>query len=298
MPELEVRNLSKRFGKTLAVDDLSFAVEAGQVTGFLGPNGAGKTTTMRALLGLVRPSAGEALVEGRPPVEMTDPLRTIGAALEATAFHPGRNGRNHLRVLAAAAGIPTSRVEEVLEMVELTGAAGRRVKGYSLGMRQRLALAAALLGEPQILILDEPANGLDPQGMRWLRDLLREQAAEGRTVLISSHLLGEVAQTADELIVIRDGKLVAKASLDEFTSTEVSQMRVRSSDPEALAGGLARRGATVDRDGDAGLLVRGISGEEIGALALEQGIAIHELAPLRSSLEERFLEVTGEEATQ
>jgi ABC-2 type transport system ATP-binding protein len=298
VPELEVRNLSKRFGKTIAVDDLSFSVDSGQVTGFLGPNGAGKTTTMRALLGLVRPSAGEALVEGRPPVEMTDPLRTIGAALEATAFHPGRSGHNHLRVLAAAAGIPTSRVEEVLEMVELTGAANRRVKGYSLGMRQRLALAAALLGEPRILILDEPANGLDPQGMRWLRDLLREQASEGRTVLISSHLLAEVAQTADELVVIRDGKLVAKASLDEFTSTEVSQMRVRSSDPEALAGGLTRRGAAVDRDGDAGLLVRGISGEEIGALALEQGIAIHELAPLRSSLEERFLEVTGEEAGQ
>ena len=218
LPELEVRNLTKRYGKTLAVDDLSFSVEAGRVTGFLGPNGAGKTTTMRALLGLVRPTRGEALVDGGPPAEMSDPLRTVGAALEATAFHPGRSGRNHLRVLAASAGIPGSRVAEVLEMVELTGAAGRRVKGYSLGMRQRLALAAALLGEPRILILDEPANGLDPQGMRWLRDLLRAQAAEGRTVLVSSHLLSEVAQTADELIVIRDGKLVAQASLDEFTS--------------------------------------------------------------------------------
>ena len=183
MPELEVRQLSKRYRKTVAVDDLSFTVEAGRVTGFLGPNGAGKTTTMRALLGLLRPSAGEALVEGSPPTAMADPLRTIGAALEATAFHPGRSGRNHLRGLAAAAGIPRSRVEEVLEMVELTGAADRRVKGYSLGMRQRLALAAALLGDPRILILDEPANGLDPQGMRWLRDLLRAQAAEGRTVL-------------------------------------------------------------------------------------------------------------------
>ena len=189
MPELEVRGLTKRYGGTVAVDNLSFAVEAGKVTGFLGPNGAGKTTTMRALLGLLRPSSGEALVEGRPPVAMADPLRTIGAALEATAFHPGRSGRNHLRTLAVAAGISDSRVKEVLEMVELTGAAGRRVKGYSLGMRQRLALAAALLGEPRILILDEPANGLDPQGMRWLRDLLREQAAGGRTVLVSSHLL-------------------------------------------------------------------------------------------------------------
>jgi ABC-2 type transport system ATP-binding protein len=298
LPELEVRNLSKRYGKTVAVDDLSFSVEAGQVTGFLGPNGAGKTTTMRALLGLVRPSAGEALVEGRPPAEMTEPLRTIGAALEASAFHPGRSGRNHLRVLAASAGIPASRIEEVLEMVELSGSADRRVKSYSLGMRQRLALAAALLGEPRILILDEPANGLDPQGMRWLRDLLREQAAGGRTVLVSSHLLAEVAQTADELIVIRDGALVAKASLDEFTATEASQMRVRSSSPDRLAAGLRGRGATVERDDGAALLVGGMDGEAIGKLALELGIAIHELAPLRSSLEERFLELTGEDAVQ
>lgn len=296
MPELEVRNLSKRFGKTVAVDDLSFSVDAGQVTGFLGPNGAGKTTTMRALLGLVKPSTGEALVEGRAPAEMRDPLRTIGAALEATAFHPGRSGRNHLRVLAASAGIAERRIEEVLEMVELTGSAGRRVKGYSLGMRQRLALAAALLGEPRILILDEPANGLDPQGMRWLRDLLREQAAAGCTVLVSSHLLAEVAQTADELIVIRDGKLVAKTSLDKFTTGAASQMRVRCSDPEALAAALTEHGTSVERDGQGALLAREIEGERIGELALAGGIAIHELAPLRSSLEERFLEVTGEEA--
>jgi ABC-2 type transport system ATP-binding protein len=294
---LEVCNLSKRYGRTVAVDDLSFAVEPGRVTGFLGPNGAGKTTTMRALLGLLRPSAGEALVDGRPPAEMGDPLRTIGAALEATAFHPGRSGRNHLRVLAATAGIPASRIEQVLAMVELSDSADRRVKGYSLGMRQRLALAAALLGEPRILILDEPANGLDPQGMRWLRDLLREQAAGGRTVLVSSHLLSEVAQTADELIVIRDGKLVAEASLDEFTTGGAAPMlvRVRASDPDRLAAGLTGRGASVERDGEAALLVSGMSGEEIGGLALELGLAIHELAPLRSSLEERFLELTGEE---
>ena len=298
MPELEVRNLTKRFGKTVAVDDLSFSVEAGQVTGFLGPNGAGKTTTMRALLGLIRPTSGEAMVEGRPPAEMAEPLRTVGAALEATAFHPGRSGRNHLRVLAASAGIPASRIEEVLEMVELSGSASRRVGGYSLGMRQRLALAAALLGEPRILILDEPANGLDPQGMRWLRDLLRGQAAAGRTVLVSSHLLSEVAQTADELIVIRNGKLIAKASLDEFTSGEASQLRVRCSDPARLAEALPGRGASVARDGDAALLVSGSGsgGEAIGELALELGIAIHELTPLRSNLEERFLELTGEEA--
>lgn len=295
MAELEVRNLTKRFGKTVAVDDLSFSVEAGRVTGFLGPNGAGKTTTMRALLGLVRPSEGEALVEGKRPVAMKEPLRTVGAALEATAFHPSRSGRNHLRVLATSAGIPRSRVEEVLEMVELSGAASRRIKGYSLGMRQRLALAAALLGEPRILILDEPANGLDPQGMRWLRDLLRDQAAAGRTVLVSSHLLSEVAQTAEQLVVIRQGRLVAEASLDEFTTGPASQMRVRTSDPESLATALRAKGASIDRDGDGALLVRGVDGEEIGDLALADGVAIYELAPMRSSLEERFLEVTGEE---
>ena len=295
MPELEVRGLTKRYGQTVAVDDLSFAVEAGRVTGFLGPNGAGKTTTMRALLGLLRPSRGEALVEGSSPVEMADPLRTIGAALEATAFHCGRSGRNHLRTLAAAADIPSSRVEEVLEMVELSGAADRRVKGYSLGMRQRLALAAALLGEPRILILDEPANGLDPQGMRWLRDLLRDQAAGGRTVLVSSHLLSEVAQTADELVMIRGGKLVAQTSLAEFTAGAGSQIRVRASKLDALEAELAGQGATIGRDGAEALLVTGLASERIGELALARGIAIHELATQQRSLEERFFELMGDE---
>jgi len=295
LPELEVRNLTKRYGKTVAVDDLSFAVEAGRVTGFLGPNGAGKTTTMRALLGLLRPSSGEALVEGAPPVTMTDPLRTIGAALEATAFHPGRSGRNHLRTLAVAAGIPASRVEEVLEMVELDGAADRRVKGYSLGMRQRLALAAALLGEPRILILDEPANGLDPQGMRWLRDLLRDQAAGGRTVLVSSHLLSEVSQTADELVMIRGGKLVAQTSLAEFTGGGGGQIRVRAADISRLGAALGEGTGSVARDGDEALLVSGVDAKEIGELALRQGIALHELAPQQRSLEERFIELMGDE---
>jgi ABC-2 type transport system ATP-binding protein len=294
VPELEVRHLTKRYRKTLAVDDLSFSVQAGRVTGFLGPNGAGKTTTMRALLGLLRPSAGEALVEGSRPAAMADPLRTIGAALEATAFHPGRSGRNHLRGLAAAAGIPASRVGEVLEMVELTGAANRRVKGYSLGMRQRLALAAALLGDPRILILDEPANGLDPQGMRWLRDLLRAQAAEGRTVFVSSHVLSEVSQTADELILIRDGKLISQTTLEEFTGAEQGPVRVRAADPERLAAALAGRGGRVEPD-EGALLVSGLDGKAIGELALAEGIALHELAPRQSSLEERFLEVMGEE---
>jgi ABC-2 type transport system ATP-binding protein len=296
MPELEVRKLTKRYGgKTLAVDDLSFAVESGRVTGFLGPNGAGKTTTMRALLGLLAPSSGEALVEGKPPAAMSDPLRTIGAALEATAFHPGRSGRNHLRGLAAAASIPSSRVDEVLEMVELGGAGRRRVKGYSLGMRQRLALAGALLGEPRILILDEPANGLDPQGMRWLRDLLKAQAAEGRTVLVSSHVLSEVAQTADELILIRNGRLVAQTSLKDFVAGGRSPSRVRCGDADALRAALARAGATVGADEDGALLVSDVEIERIGELALAAGIALHELAPQRSSLETRFLEVMGEE---
>ncbi len=294
MAQLEVRNLTKRYGKTVAVDDLSFSVKAGQVTGFLGPNGAGKTTTMRALLGLVRPSRGEALIEGRPAAAMEQPLQTIGAALEATAFHPGRSGRNHLRTLAAAAQIPRSRVEEVLELVELKGAADRRVKGYSLGMRQRLALAAALLGEPRILILDEPANGLDPQGMRWLRDLLRDQAAGDRAVLVSSHVLSEVDQTADELVMIRGGKLVTQTSLAEFT-TGAGRIRVRASRPGELRAALKREGAGVREGSDGALEVSGIEREPLGDLALRLGIAIYELVPERSSLEERFIELMDED---
>jgi ABC-2 type transport system ATP-binding protein len=295
MAELEVRNLTKRYGSTVAVDDLSFAVQAGRVTGFLGPNGAGKTTTMRALLGLLRPTRGDALVEGQPPAAMERPLATIGAALEATAFHPGRSGRNHLRGLAAAAEIPQARVEEVLAMVELSGAANRRVKGYSLGMRQRLALAAALLGEPRILILDEPANGLDPQGMRWLRDLLKGQAEAGRTVLVSSHVLSEVAQVADELIVIRDGKLVSQSTLDEFTAGGREVLRLRTPRPEALVATLEERGASVEHEDGGALLISGLSGEQVGDLALEAGSPVHELAPQQSSLEARFLEVMDED---
>jgi ABC-2 type transport system ATP-binding protein len=294
---LEVRNLSKRYGRTLAVDDLSFAVEPGRVTGFLGPNGAGKTTTMRALLGLLRPTAGSALVEGAEPATMADPLRTIGAALEATAFHPGRSGRNHLRTLAAAGRIAPSRVDEVLEMVELTGAAGRRVKGYSLGMRQRLALAAALLGQPRILILDEPANGLDPQGMRWLRDLLKAQAGEGRTVFVSSHLLAEMEQIADELIVVRGGKLVTQTSSAELAASGSVASRVRTSDVERLGAALRERGAEVrpDEDAEGAVLVSGVSNESIGDLARDLGLSIYELAPQRETLEERFLELTSDE---
>src|SRR3954462_11727891 len=214
---LAVHELTKRFGSTVAVDHLSFQATPGRVLGFLGPNGAGKTTTLRTLLGLTRPTSGEATVDGQRYGALRDPIRVVGAVLEGPQFHPGRTGRNHLRVLATAAGLPTSRVDEVLRLVELDGAGGKRVKTYSLGMRQRLSLAGALLGDPRALVLDEPANGLDPQGIRWLRDFLRRQAAEGRTVPISSHVRAEVAETVDEVVVVNRGRLVAQGSLDELT---------------------------------------------------------------------------------
>ena len=212
---IDVTSLTKRFGETLAVDDLSFRVEPARVTGFLGPNGAGKTTTMRSVLGLVRPTSGSATVLGKQFRDLDEPARRCGAILEATAFHPGRSGRNHLLVLATAAGIPDARVDEVLQLVELTDAAKRRTGGYSLGMRQRLALAAALLGDPDVLVLDEPANGLDPAGVRWLRDMLRTLAERGRTILVSSHILSEVETIADEIVIIHRGRFVASGTTQE-----------------------------------------------------------------------------------
>src|SRR6266508_6719142 len=216
-PVVRVRAVTKRFGDVTAVDDLTFSLERGTVTGFLGPNGAGKTTTLRLLLGLAEPSAGEALVFGRRYRELEQPIRRVGAVLESTDYHPGRSGRNHLRTLAHAAELPFTRVEEVLELVELRKAAGRPVRTYSLGMRQRLGVAAALLGDPELLILDEPANGLDPAGMRWLRTFLQGLAAEGRTVLVSSHLLAEISQTVDQIVVIDHGRRLARGRLDELT---------------------------------------------------------------------------------
>ena len=294
MATIEIRELSKSFGATRAVDDLSFAVPAGRVTGFLGPNGAGKSTTLRAILGLVRPDAGQALVDGRPFRELDDPLFRVGGALEAASFHPGRSGRAHLRSIAAVAGIPGSRVEELLELVELTGAAGRRAGGYSLGMRQRLALASALIGDPEVLILDEPANGLDPQGIRWLRDLLRGFAGEGRAILVSSHLLAEISQTVDALVVIRRGRLVAEGTIAELTAGD-GAVRVRSPRMPELAELLVSHGATTESlDGDR-MQVRGTDAEAIGTLAAERGIALFELTPLEASLEDAFLELTGDE---
>ncbi len=294
---IEIQSLSKRYGATVAVDDLSFSVAPGSVLGFLGPNGAGKTTTLRVLLGLARPSAGGATIDGRDYADLEDPIGTVGAVLDSSGFHPGRRGRNHLRVIARAAGLPAARVDEVLDLVELREAAERRIGGYSLGMKQRLNLAAALLGDPGVLVLDEPANGLDPQGIRWLRDFLRAMAAEGRTVLISSHVLAEVSQTVDEVVVISKGRLRAHSTLSELTAIRGggTVVRVRSPEADRLAGLLEAAGGSVERSGEA-LAVRGIGAERVGEEAAGAGVVLHELgAAEESSLEDVFLELTAEE---
>src|SRR5215207_9272428 len=292
---IDIDHLTKRYGETVAVDDLSFKVEPGRLVGFLGPNGAGKTTTLRALLGLIRPTEGTATVEGRTFVALEDPAHTVGAVLDGGMLHPSRSGRNHLRMLARAAGVPNSRADELLELVDLTDAADRRAGGYSLGMRQRLGLPAALLGDPRVLVLDEPANGLDPQGIRWLRDFLRSLAAEGRAVLVSSHVLAEVAQTADEVVVIARGRSVAQAPLAELTARSGGGMRVTGPDVAKLGELLRADGADVSGDGDRAILVRGRTGEDIGRVIAGNGIVISELAPSGSSLEEIFFELTGAE---
>jgi ABC-2 type transport system ATP-binding protein len=290
---IEVESLTKRFGKTLAVDDLTFDVQPGAITGFLGPNGAGKSTTLRAVLGLVRPDRGRTTVLGVPYAELDRPLHRVGAVLEASDMHPGRSGRNHLRALAAAAGLPGSRVDAVLELVELGGAARRRAGGYSLGMRQRLGLASALLGDPEVLVLDEPANGLDPQGIRWLRTFLRSLADEGRTILVSSHVLAEVAQTVDSVVIIHRGKLIRHATMAEVEAIAVGAARVRSPEAERLATLLAGAGMTVRSLGDGGLAVEAAP-ERIGELAAANGVVLHELTAERATLEEVFLELTGD----
>ena len=290
-------SLSKRFGKTQAVSDLSFRVEPGTITGFLGPNGAGKSTTLRAILGLVHPDAGRATVLGLPYRQLDRPLHRVGAVLEASEVHPGRSGRNHLRVQAAAAGLPRSRVEEVLSLVELSAAAKRRVKGYSLGMRQRLGLATALLGDPEVLVLDEPANGLDPAGIRWLRDFLRSLAAERRTILVSSHVLSEVSQTADSVVIIHRGTLVQQGSIAEVVAGAQGATRVRSPQAQRLRDLLAAEGATVTEVGD-GLLAANVRPERVGEVAAANGVVLHELTVEYATLEEVFLELTGGETTQ
>jgi ABC-2 type transport system ATP-binding protein len=295
---IEVEHLTKRFRKTTAVDDLSFKVRDGAITGFLGPNGAGKTTTLRIVLGLVRPTSGRATVKGQPYRRLADPLSQVGAVLEASSFHPGRSGRDHLRVVATAAGIDRRRVEEVLALVQLTEDGSRRVGGYSLGMRQRLSLGAALLGDPGVLVLDEPANGLDPQGIRWLRDLLRTLAAEGRTILISSHVLPEIEQIADEVVIVHRGKFVEQATTSELAARITGGIRVRSPQADRLRGLLEEAGLGVtSAEGDL-IVVGDGSAERIGELAAANGIVLHELTAEKATLEEAFLELTGHETTR
>ena len=287
-------SLTKRFGKLTAVDDLSFALESGTITGFLGPNGAGKTTTLRMLLGLAEPTSGRALVFDQPYAQLDRPALRVGAVLEATDFHPGRSGRDHLRTLGEAVDLPASRVDEVLRLVELDGAAKRRVKGYSLGMRQRLGLASALLGDPELLVLDEPANGLDPEGVRWLRDFLRAFASDGRTVLISSHVLAEVAQTVDQVLIINRGRLVIETSLDQLTTRVGGSVRIRTPQLPRLVEALRHEQIETTISNDHALLAHGTTSERVGDVAFAAGIPIHELVAEGSSLEEVFLELTSE----
>lgn len=287
---VEVQGLTKRFGSFTAVDDLSFTVEPGTVTGFLGPNGAGKTTTLRMLLDLVRPSAGTATIGGVPYHRLSDPLGTVGAALEATGFHPGRSGRDHLRVLAAASGIPDHRVDELLELTGIPAFARARAGTYSMGMRQRLGLAAALLGDPRVLLLDEPGNGLDPEGIRWLRGFLRHLADQGKTVLISSHLLAEVEQTADSVVIIANGRLVREGSVAELTGGDGSL--VRTADPARLAEALARAGVDAVPQPDGSLLAATSDLRLIGDVALTAGVPVWELRAKTADLEELFFQLT------
>ena len=291
-PAIVAEGLTKRYGAVTAVDDLSFEVRAGAVTGFLGPNGAGKTTTLRMVLGLARPTAGSATIFGQPFAALPDPARSVGANLEVCGMHPGRSGRNHLRALAALAGLPAPRVEEVLDLVEMREAADRRAGGYSTGMRQRLGLAATLLGDPEVLVLDEPANGLDPQGIRWLRDFLRGVASEGRTVLVSSHVLSEVEQTVDDVVVIHRGRLVQSGPIASLLTGE--GVRVRSPRADELASALARDGAEVRTEGDV-LHVQGRTTDQVGDLAFAIGVPLHELAVEAASLEEIFFRLTSEQ---
>ncbi len=291
---IEVRGLTKRYGDVLAVDDLSFDVVPGKVTGFLGPNGAGKSTTMRMVLGLDRPTSGSALVDGRPFATLAEPLREVGALLDPGSVHPGRTGRNHLRVAARTNGIPLRRVDEVVELVGLGRAARRRIAGYSLGMRQRLGIAAALLGDPRVLLFDEPVNGLDLDGVRWIRGLLRQLADEGRTVLVSSHLLSEMEQIADRLVVIGRGRLIADATTAEILSgLGHGQVRVRSSESGALLDRLRESGLPVQRVGPDELQVGDATAEGVGDVANAAHIPLRHLSEVARSLEDAYLALTA-----
>jgi ABC-2 type transport system ATP-binding protein len=286
---IEVRNLTKRFGTFTAVDNLSFTVEPGRITGFLGPNGAGKTTTLRMLLGLVNPSSGAATIGGHDYHDITQPMSVVGSALEATNFHPGRTGRDHLLVLADTAGVGARRVDEMLELVGIPAAARKRAGGYSMGMRQRLGLAAAMLGDPQVLILDEPANGLDPEGIRWLRGFLRHLSAQGKTVLISSHMLQEVEQTVDDVVIINNGRLIKQGAMDDLHGE--AHTIVRTTDLDALAGALRVADVTSEVK-DGALLAETHDLRLIGDVALKAGLPVHELRKTTTDLEALFFELT------
>lgn len=291
---IEVRGLTKRYGDQVAVDNLTFAVEPGRVTGFLGPNGAGKSTTMRLILGLDTPSAGSALVNGQPFSAQPWPLRAVGAVLDPKAFHPHRTARKHLLAVAATVNEGATRVEEVLHLVGLSDVADKRAGGFSLGMSQRLSLAAALIGDPRVLILDEPVNGLDPDGVRWIRMLLRSLADEGRTVFLSSHLMSEMSQTADHLVVIGKGRLIADMSMEALLATAEPSVRVHSLDDDKLRSVLSAAGAEVEPSDGGGLTVRQRTSEEVSRIAMKHQIVLTELGASHQSLEEAFMNLTEE----
>ena len=296
-PAIVVQGLTKRYGELTAVDDLSFAVRRGAVTGFLGPNGAGKTTVLKVIVGVARPSAGRALINGTPIDSMASDAHKLGVYIEPCGAHPGRSGRDHLRSLAALAGLPRGRVDELLAIVGLEQAGGRRVGKYSTGMRQRLGLASALLGDPDILVLDEPLNGLDPQGIRWLRRLLRERAAGGRTVLLSSHVLTEAAQTVDDVVVIHRGRLVRQGSIEELERLGGGGVLVSTPTRERLALAVEQAGGRVElQEGEGRLVIEGMDAAQVGELAHDERVVLHELSPRGASLEDVFFSLTEKEA--
>jgi ABC-2 type transport system ATP-binding protein len=291
---IEAEGLTKRYGDTLAVDDLSFSVEPGKITGFLGPNGAGKTTTMRLIMGLDRPTAGQVTINGKRFGAVDQPMRQVGALLDAKAMHGGRSAYNHLLCLAQSNNLPRRRVDEVLGLVGLTGVARKRAKGFSLGMGQRLGIAAALLGDPQILMFDEPVNGLDPEGILWIRNLMKALAAEGRTIFVSSHLMSEMENTADHLLVIGRGRLIADCTVEEFIAANSQQnVRVRTPQADLLSKLVAAAGATVREDGDGSMVISGLDPDRVGDLAYDNAVRLHELAPVHASLEQAFMELTA-----
>jgi len=291
---IRVEHLTKRYGDTVAVDDLDFEVNPGVVTGFLGPNGSGKSTTMRVVLGLDHPTKGRATVNGRPYAAIRDPLHEVGALLDAKAVHPGRTARNHLRALAASNRIPFSRVDDVLDFVGIAGVANKKVGDFSLGMSQRLGIAGAFLGDPGVLLFDEPVNGLDPEGIRWIRDFFRSLANEGRTVFVSSHLMSEMALTADQIIVIGRGKFITQGSVDSLTASAKGSVRVRAADHEKLRAALQAHNGVVAEQNDDALSVTELSAEQVGQIAFDAGLAVYELTPQRASLEDVFMELTAD----